>query len=173
MTLIYALDAIYICLLSLLDFSYLSYNKFIYKSILYTTKDRQIRVFFTSLICTFSLFICYPLFYLLLNELYKFLRKKEFCIKLRNKKNLEYIKKNMELEKMKTIFGDDYDSNIINSAGTLRETKNSEVKDVNIEENEIKENETDNQGEENLIPQPETPYLKNNDILLYDNNVEK
>ena len=169
-TLIYALDAIYICLLSLSDFSYISYNKFIYKSILYTSKDRQIRVFFTSLICTFSIFICYPLFYLLLNELYKFLSKKEFCIKLRNKKNLEYIKKNLELEKMKTIFGDDYDTTIINSAGTLRETKDSEFKDVNIEENEI---EIDNQGEENLIPQPETPYLKNNDILLYDNNVEK
>ena len=169
-TLIYALDAIYICLLSLSDFSYISYNKFIYKSILYTSKDRQIRVFFTSLICTFSIFICYPLFYLLLNELYKFLSKKEFCIKLRNKKNLEYIKKNFELEKMKTIFGDDYDTTIINSVGTLRETKDSEFKEVNIEENEI---EIDNQGEENLIPQPETPYLKNNDILLYDNNVEK
>ena len=71
---------------------------------------------------------------------------------------------------MKTIFGDDYDTTIINSAGTLRETKDSEFKDVNIEENEI---EIDNQGEENLISQPETPYLKNNDILLYDNNVEK
>ena len=169
-TLIYALDSIYISLLPLLDFSYISYNKFIYKSIFNTLKERQIRVFFSALIIIFSIFICIPLFFLLSNELFKFFTIKNFCVKLKKKKTLDYIKKNFELETKNKIFDDDEDdeNNIINNIGTSRETKDNTSKEIIIDENEIF-----SQGsKENLIPNPQTPFLNNNDNILSDVNSE-
>ena len=158
-SLIYVLDSIYICILALLDFSYLSYNKFIYKTIIYTPKDRQIRVFFIDLIFIFSIFICFPLFYLLFNEIYKYLNKKEFCNKLKKKKDLNNVKKTIELKKNNTIFNDDYEPNIINSTGTNRETNDNnnidDYEEIRIEENDIFNDEYD----DNIIPIAQTPFL--------------
>jgi hypothetical protein len=163
------LDSIYISLLPLLDFSYISYNKFIYKSIFNTLKERQIRVFFSALIIIFSIFICIPLFFLLSNELFKFFTIKNFCVKLKKKKTLDYIKKNFELETKNKIFDDEDDeNNIINNIGTSRETKDNTSKEIIIDENEIF-----SQGsKENLIPNPQTPFLNNNDNILSDVNSE-
>ena len=174
-SLIYTLDSIYISILSLLDFSSLSYNKFIYKNILNTSKQRQIRVFFIDLIFIFSIFICFPLFFLLFNELNKKLKKKKFCDKLSKKKDLNNTTKKLELKKInkkEIIINDDkYESNIINSTGTNRETNNNN--DNDYEEIKLIENNNGNEYEDNIIPIAQTPFLKNNNNLLCDNHLEE
>ena len=161
-SLIYTLDSIYISILSLLDFSSLSYNIFIYKNILNTSKQRQIRVFFIDLIFIFSIFICFPLFFLLFN-------------KLRKKKDLNNTTKKLELKKInkkEIIINDDkYESNIINSTGTNRETNNNN--DNDYEEIKLIENNNGNEYEDNIIPIVQTPFLKNNNNLLCDNHLEE
>ena len=61
-----------------------------------------------------------------------------------------------------------YSRNIINNIGTSRETKDNTSKEIIIDENEIF-----SQGsKENLIPNPQTPFLNNNDNILSDVNSE-
>ena len=129
-TIAYALDSIYICLLSLFEFDYLTYEKFIYTSLIKTIKERQIRVFFASLIGTFSLFASFPLFFLLFNELFKYYDKLT-CFKkcqCEKKKKVEYTNKNLELETKSLILGEEEEDEINignpdpNALGINRET---------------------------------------------------
>ena len=108
------------------------------------------------------------------NELNKKLKKKKFCDKLSKKKDLNNTTKKLELKKInkkEIIINDDkYESNIINSTGTNRETNNNN--DNDYEEIKLIENNNGNEYEDNIIPIAQTPFLKNNNNLLCDNHLE-
>lgn len=171
MTLIYALDSIYICLLSLFEFDYLPYEKFIYRSIIKSLKERQIRVFFSALIGIFSAFIIVPFFYLFFHEIVKYLSKFKCCKGVKNKKKRksDFINKNLELETKSLILEDDDDDLSINASnfGEDREANNIEKKGTNLEDSDII-----SQGSKNIITIPQTPNLsvfkEKNNVLFED-----
>ena len=178
-TIIYGLHCIYICLLSLFEFDFLKYDTFIYRSIFNTIKERQLRVFFASLIGTFSLFASFPLFFLLFNEIFKFFKnikccnKKESQKKTRKKINLDINDKNVELETKSLILDDDDNDNDlsinnINSIGINRDTF-EESKGMKIDENDIFRQNSKNEIES--IPQ--TPIIKEKNNLLFDSFSEE
>ena len=174
LTIAYALDSIYICLLSLFEFDYLTYEKFIYTSIIKTIKERQIRVFFASLIGTFSLFASFPLFFLLFNEIFKLINKIKCCnaCKSKNKKKLNFLDKNVELKTKSLILEDDEDLiiNNPNSLGISRDTGSlgdNKKRDTNSEENDIY-----SQDSKNAIMIPQTPVLNEKSNNLFESYSE-
>jgi len=173
-TLIFALDSIYICFMSLFDFSYIPYNITIYKSVINTLKERQIRVVFSSLIGIYSIFISFPLNFLLANEIFKFFKNKNFCKTPKNKKNkdIELINKNFELEVKNNIIDEDDDADIFNNnfLGINRESTikdENQFKEVNIEE-------SFSQGSKNnILSNPQTPFLDENNSILFNDHSEE
>ena len=173
-TLIFALDSIYICFMSLFDFSYIPYNITIYKSVINTLKERQIRVVFSSLIGIYSIFISFPLNFLLANEIFKFFKNKNFCKISKGKKNkdIELINKNFELEVKNKIIDEDDDADIFNNniLGINRESTikdENQFKEVNIEE-------SFSQGSKNnILSNPQTPFLDENNSILFNDHSEE
>ena len=174
-TIAYALDSIYICLLSLFEFDYLTYEKFLYTSLIKTIKERQIRVFFASLISTFSLFASFPLFFLLFNEIFKIFNKIKCCkiCKIKKKKNVEYMDKNLELETKSLILDDEDDLNINNpnSLGINRESiiEDNKKKDLSLEESDIFSQNSKN----NIVINPQTPILNKKPDNLFESYSEE
>ena len=174
-TIAYALDSIYICLLSLFEFDYLTYEKFIYTSLIKTIKERQIRVFFASLIGTFSMFAAFPLFFLLFNEIFKLLNKIKCWKSCKNKqkRRLNYNDKNVELETKSLILDDDSDF-ILNNPNSLGINRETEELDDNIKKNSsLEESEIITTGSKNQIIISQTPNLNEKINNLFDSYSEE
>ena len=174
-TIAFALDSIYISLLSLFEFDYLTYEKFVYTSIIKTIKERQIRVFFASLIGTFSLFASFPLFFLLFNEIFKIFNKIKCCkiCKRKKKKKVQYMDKNLELETKSLILDveDDLNINNPNSLGINRESiiEDYKKKDLSLEESDIFSQNSKN----NIVINPQTPILNEKPNNLFESYSEE
>ena len=174
-TIAFALDSIYISLLSLFEFDYLTYEKFVYTSIIKTIKERQIRVFFASLIGTFSLFASFPLFFLLFNEIFKIFNKIKCCkiCKRKKKKKVQYMDKNLELETKSLILDDEDDLNINNpnSLGINRESiiEDYKKKDLSLEESDIFSQNSKN----NIEINQQTPILNEKPNNLFESYSEE
>ena len=174
-TIAFALDSIYISLLSLFEFDYLTYEKFVYTSIIKTIKERQIRVFFASLIGTFSLFASFPLFFLLFNEIFKIFNKIKCCkiCKRKKKKKVQYMDKNLELETKSLILDDEDDLNINNpnSLGINRESiiEDNKKKDLSLEESDIFSQNSKN----NIAINQQTPILNEKPNNLFESYSEE
>ena len=174
-TIAFALDSIYISLLSLFEFDYLTYEKFVYTSIIKTIKERQIRVFFASLIGTFSLFASFPLFFLLFNEIFKIFNKIKCCkiCKRKKKKKVQYMDKNLELETKSLILDDEDDFNINNpnSLGINRESiiEDNKKKDLSLEESDIFSQNSKN----NIVINPQTPIFNEKPNNLFESYSEE
>jgi len=174
-TIAFALDSIYISLLSLFEFDYLTYEKFVYTSIIKTIKERQIRVFFASLIGTFSLFASFPLFFLLFNEIFKIFNKIKCCkiCKRKKKKKVQYMDKNLELETKSLILDDEDDLNINNpnSLGINRESiiEDNKKKDLSLEESDIFSQNSKN----NIAIDQQTPILNEKPNNLFESYSEE
>lgn len=174
-TIAFALDSIYISLLSLFEFDYLTYEKFVYTSIIKTIKERQIRVFFASLIGTFSLFASFPLFFLLFNEIFKIFNKIKCCkiCKRKKKKKVQYMDKNLELETKSLILDEEDDLNINNpnSLGINRESiiEDNKKKDLSLEESDIFSQNSKN----NIAINQQTPILNEKPNNLFESYSEE
>lgn len=183
-TLIFAFDSTYICLITLFSFTLVPYDKLIYSSIIRTLKERQIRVFFASLIGVFSIFVSFPICFLFFYEIYKcFINNKDCCDKIKNKK-INKMKEKFELATKNVLFEEDDEDNInLNINDENRDTNNTNkemnlisekiFKDVNIEESDILSQSSKN----SVIPIAQTPILKNDldnkkNNLLFDESSE-
>lgn len=180
-TLIFALDSTFICFMTLFGFTLVPYDTLIYTSIIRTLKERQIRVFFTSLIGVFSIFVTFPICFLFFYEIYKcFINNKDCCDKCKNKK-LNKIKENFELQAKNALFDEDDEENINLNINDENSNTNKDMnliteknfKDVNIEEGDILSQSSKN----SLFPIAQTPIIKS-DInnkkinLLFDDSSE-
>ena len=185
-TLIFAFDSTYICLVTLFSFTLVPYDKLIYTSIIRTLKEREIRVFFASLIGVFAIFVSFPICFLFFYEIYRcFGNNKECCVKFKNKKNKELnkIKDNFELKSKNNLLDEDEDDEKINLSinsennnliGETNLIPEKIFKDVNKEESDILSQSSKN----SLFPISQTPILKNdtnnknNNNLLFDDSSE-
>ena len=175
-TIAYGLQCIYICLLSLFEFDYLIYEQMFYFSLVKNIRDRQLRVFFASLIGTFSLFASFPLFFLLFNEIFKCCKKDKGSNKekkkTKRKEKLNIIDKNVELETKSLILDDeeeeDLNINNVDSLGINRDTL-GDINEIKTDSNDIFKQDTKNSIES--IPQ--TPIIKEKNNSLFDSFSEE
>ena len=167
---IFAFHSMFICLLSLLDYAYIPYEKLIYKAIFKIWKDREIRVLSTAIIFIFSVIASFPLTFLFFNEIQRYFTYKKAIKSLdlisvddnqTNKDNEFELEINDKKSKNKNNENELINENIL----TNNNENNNDFLGLNRSTNNDNEREI-MLGANNNVPIPQTPFSVDKKISL-------
>ena len=157
LSLIFSLHSLFICIISLIDYANMPYERLIYFLISKYCRKRELRVLSSVLVGIFSLIISLPMTFLFFIQIIKFCHKNTYS----NGKNNREQQSDISEEGLELEIRNKNNQNLINNNDN---NKKEDILGINRESNEEKEIIHSVNSDTN-IPIPQTPFTVDNNHL--------